>query len=107
MAMSPVDDTFMSGATDDTVRLWDLRSQNCQGVTHAHGEPCVAFDPHGLVFAIGLGRSQTVRMYDVRMFDKGPFGMIAGISNPTIAGMSVPTREPWINMEFRYVGMMN
>lgn len=30
LQMSPQDDTFLSGATDDTVRLWDLRTQNAQ-----------------------------------------------------------------------------
>lgn len=30
LEMSPQDDTFLSGATDDTVRLWDLRTQNAQ-----------------------------------------------------------------------------
>ncbi len=28
--MSPIDDTFLSGSLDKTIRLWDLRSPNCQ-----------------------------------------------------------------------------
>lgn len=30
LEMSPKDDTFLSGAEDDTVRLWDLRSSSAQ-----------------------------------------------------------------------------
>ena len=28
--MSPIDDTFLSGSLDKTIRLWDLKSPNCQ-----------------------------------------------------------------------------
>ena len=28
--MSPADDTFLTGAADDSVRLWDLRTPTCQ-----------------------------------------------------------------------------
>jgi len=34
--------------------------------------PCVAFDPHGLIFAIATDAS-TIRLYDSTNFDKGPF----------------------------------
>lgn len=30
LSMNPTDDTFLSGSLDKTIRLWDLRSQNCQ-----------------------------------------------------------------------------
>ena len=30
LSMSPVDDTFISGSLDKTIRIWDLRAQNCQ-----------------------------------------------------------------------------
>lgn len=37
LCMSPIDDAFLSGALDRTVRLWDLRSQNC------HASSCSIF----------------------------------------------------------------
>ena len=30
LKMSPVNDMFLSGSLDRTLRLWDLRSPNCQ-----------------------------------------------------------------------------
>lgn len=30
LCTSPVDDTFLSGSLDKSLRLWDLRSPNCQ-----------------------------------------------------------------------------
>jgi COMPASS component SWD2 len=36
------------------------------------GRPTIAFDPSGLTFAVGLN-SNTIKIYDVKTFDKGPF----------------------------------
>ena len=47
LQMSPVDDTFMSGSLDNTVRLWDLRSPTCAGLMNVNGKPVCAFDPEG------------------------------------------------------------
>ncbi|XP_067683543.1 WD repeat-containing protein 82-like [Haliotis asinina] len=72
--MSPIDDTFLSGSMDKTIRLWDLRSQNCQGLMNLSGRPVAAFDPEGLIFAAGIN-SECVKLYDLRSFDKGPFNV--------------------------------
>ena len=70
--MSPIDDTFMSGSLDNTVRLWDLRSPTCSGVMNVNGKPVCAFDPEGLLFSVGVG-SELVKLYDLRQYDSGPF----------------------------------
>lgn len=72
LCMSPVDDTFLSGSLDKTIRLWDLRSPNCQGLMHLLSRPVANFDPEGLIFAVGIN-SESVKLYDLRSFDKGPF----------------------------------
>ncbi|XP_026162300.1 WD repeat-containing protein 82-like [Mastacembelus armatus] len=72
LSMSPVDDMFISGSLDKTIRIWDLRSPNCQGLTNPLGKPVCSFDPDGLIFAAGV-ESQAIKLYDLRAFDKGPF----------------------------------
>ncbi|XP_064857787.1 WD repeat-containing protein 82-like isoform X2 [Oncorhynchus nerka] len=72
LSMSPVDDTFISGSLDMTIRLWDLRSPNCQGLTNPLGKPVCSYDPEGLIFAAGVD-SEAIKLYDLRSFDKGPF----------------------------------
>ena len=72
LCMSPTDDSFLSGSLDKSIRLWDLRSPNCQGLMQLAGRPVAAFDPEGLIFAAGIN-SESVKLYDLRSFDKGPF----------------------------------
>lgn len=72
LMMSPINDMFLSGSLDKTIRLWDLRSPNCQGVMHLNGRPVASFDPEGLIFAAGID-SRQLKLYDLRSFDKGPF----------------------------------
>ncbi|KAJ3067906.1 hypothetical protein HK102_007308, partial [Quaeritorhiza haematococci] len=73
LEMSPLDDQFLSGAHDDSVRLWDLRTPTCAGVLSIQGlgRPCVAFDQGGIIFAVGTQKA--IRLYDIKNFEKGPF----------------------------------
>ncbi|CAI2351175.1 unnamed protein product [Caenorhabditis sp. 36 PRJEB53466] len=70
--VSPMDDMFLSVAEDKTIRLWDLKTHNCIGLMNLAATPIATFDPEGLLFAAGLDNN-TVKLYDLRSFDKGPF----------------------------------
>ncbi|KAH0948860.1 hypothetical protein HN011_000202 [Eciton burchellii] len=72
LCISPIEDTFLSGSLDKSLRLWDLRSPNCHGVMNVSGRPVAAYDPEGLIFAAGVN-SESIKLYDLRSFDKGPF----------------------------------
>lgn len=45
------------------------------------GRPVAAFDPEGLIFAVGIS-SESVKLYDLRSFDKGPFSSFKFPGNP-------------------------
>ena len=72
LAVSPVNDAFLSGSHDGTVRLWDLRVAACQGVLHRRGRPSAAYDPQGLIFAVACAGGE-IKLFDSRAFDKGAF----------------------------------
>lgn len=72
LCMSPIDDKFLSGSLDQTIRLWDLRHPVCLGLMQLPGRPVANFDPEGLIFAAGIS-SDTIKLYDLRSFEKGPF----------------------------------
>eukprot|EP00824_Muranothrix_gubernata_P009474 TRINITY_DN22080_c0_g1_i1.p1 TRINITY_DN22080_c0_g1~~TRINITY_DN22080_c0_g1_i1.p1 ORF type:complete len:315 (-),score=63.21 TRINITY_DN22080_c0_g1_i1:10-954(-) len=71
LEMSMRDDLFLSGSLDQTVRLWDLKTNVCQGLLRVNGQPAVGIDPQGLVFAVAA--SNAVNLFDIRAHDKGPF----------------------------------
>ncbi|KAL6140281.1 hypothetical protein ACLB2K_058581 [Fragaria x ananassa] len=70
--MSPINDSFMSGSLDHSVRIWDLRVNTCQGILHLRGRPTVAYDQQGLVFAVAM-EGGAIKLFDSRSYDKGPF----------------------------------
>jgi len=74
MAMNPSNDTFASGSMDGTIRFWDLKSNQCQGLLRwgEKGRPCVAYDPSGVIFGGGFSKNQ-IKLFDVRAYEKGPF----------------------------------
>ncbi len=76
LALSPKNDWFLSAALDDTVRLWDLRINACQGLLRRAGRSAVQFDPLGVVFAVGAA-ANSIKLFDAKMFDQGPFMTIA------------------------------
>lgn len=96
--MSPVDDLVLSGSLDKTIRIWDLRSPNCQGLMQLPGRPCAAFDPEGLIFAAGIN-NESVKLYDLRSFDKGPFANFRVHRSATEAALSGADAE-WTSLKF-------
>lgn len=72
LSTSPGGNSFLSGSMDHTVRLWDLNSSHSQAVMRSSGPTIAAHDPEGIIFAAGVD-SETVKLYDLRSFEKGPF----------------------------------
>ncbi|KAH9258788.1 hypothetical protein BASA81_002852 [Batrachochytrium salamandrivorans] len=101
LVMSPQDDSILSASLDDTVRFWDLRSPNCQGLMHTDGgNPCLAFDQGGYIFAVGLGSSK-ILLYDIKEYYKGPFNTFT-IKDPIVGDYLAE----WSHMSFSNDGKL-
>jgi COMPASS component SWD2 len=72
VVMSPVDDTFMTCSADRSVRMWDLRTNECKGVVSVKGTPVCAYDPEGVVFGVATFHND-INLYDSRSYANGPF----------------------------------
>lgn len=68
LAISPVDDMFLSAAKDDTARIWDVRSNQCAGLLRTKGCPRVAFDPEGVCFGVAYTESKAAQ-HHIKLFD--------------------------------------
>lgn len=71
--MSPLNDTFISASYDESIRLWDLRSSKAQAIIPSVVPNCIAYDPSGLVIALGNPESMELALYNLRQLNKGPF----------------------------------
>ncbi|CAH1756917.1 11951_t:CDS:2 [Entrophospora sp. SA101] len=109
LEMSPKDDLFISGAKDEDVRLWDLKSGSCVGhLEFSSGTPCLSYDPSGLVFAVGLqSLENSVRLYDVRKYEQGPFALFNFSDNffAPSAYPNSPELPEWTGLKFSDNGL--
>lgn len=95
LEVSPIDDGFMSGSVDKTVRLWDLRTPTCRGLLSLPCPPIVAYDSTGMVFAVAVGNFSRILLYDQANFDKAPFLTIE-LEDRTLSKDSFPPRPIFI-----------
>ncbi|KAJ3370049.1 member of Set1p complex, histone methyl transferase [Kappamyces sp. JEL0680] len=98
LELSPINDTFMSASLDHTVRMWDLNVKDAVGIIETGNEtnPLLAYDPSGLVFALGLGNN-SIRMYNLGSPGSAPF-----LSQPVADPLAPPGSPPaeWTKMSF-------
>ncbi|KAF8212530.1 WD40-repeat-containing domain protein [Mycena galopus ATCC 62051] len=92
LEVSPVDDGFMSGSQDRTVRLWDLRAPTCRGLLSVPSTPVIAYDSTGVVFAVAVNHYSRILLYDQANFDKAPF-LVITLDDPTLGLVSFPPRQ--------------
>jgi COMPASS component SWD2 len=95
--VSPCEDVFLSSSLDGTVKLWDLQSQTPVGNLDIGLSCLVAFDPQGIVFAVGNKYTNTIDLYDIKTFDKEPF---LTIRPPKVAD------QIWTKIEFSNNGKL-
>ncbi|CAG8509666.1 6766_t:CDS:2 [Funneliformis mosseae] len=104
LEMSPVSDQFASGAVNEGVRLWDLRTPTFLGfINIENGRPCIAYDPSGIVLAIGLqSHDNVIKLFDIRKFDQAPFTTLNVIDNYALPSSHPrpPTQPEWTSIKF-------
>jgi COMPASS component SWD2 len=103
LAMSPVDDCFLSSSADRAVCLWSLASPApVARLTLPEGavNPKVAYTHDGLLFGVMVKNTATgsncIRLFDARSYDKGPFQQLRPSSQRLERALktSNPSLEP-------------
>lgn len=101
LELSPNDDTIISAAHDNTVRLWDLKSPTCQGLLHVPAPSLATFDPTGQIFTVTSHDTGAIMLYDLRNYDKEPFSTWTLADDAFLSKFSYPPRMPqWTKIEF-------
>ncbi|ODV77502.1 member of Set1p complex, histone methyl transferase [Suhomyces tanzawaensis NRRL Y-17324] len=93
--VNPLENTFLSTGYDHTVKMWDLKSSAPIGNLDIGMESVLAYDPQGLVFAVGCSSSGQISLYNTAYFDKGPFLRV-----------NVPVTTSWNKLEFSNNGKL-
>ncbi|KAG2336229.1 WD40 repeat-like protein [Suillus weaverae] len=78
---------FMSGSVDKMVRLWDLCTPTCCGLSNLPTSPIIAYDSSGLVFTVGVNHYSQILLYDQANYDKDPFLTIT-LEDPCFSQLS-------------------
>lgn len=104
LEVDPLHDLFMSSSVDRTVKLWDFRAATPVGNLNLGQRSVTAFDPQGIVFAVGLypnpkenGSTGTIHFYDIKSFDKLPF---------LSTEIPISTPQTWTKLEFSNNGKL-
>lgn len=100
LAMHPGNDNFISCSQDNTVRLWDTQSKNCQAQLNLRLPTLAAYDPSGAVFAVACPASASVLLYDVRNYDKAPFQIIDLLEQGNAIDPTPNLIKGWTKLEF-------
>jgi COMPASS component SWD2 len=76
LSLSPRNDTFISAGRDGTIRMWDLRTPNCQAILNADSYAlCASIDGQGVMFGAAFSPS-TIKFFDFRSLTQGAFTVI-------------------------------
>ncbi|OBA21397.1 WD40 repeat-like protein, partial [Metschnikowia bicuspidata var. bicuspidata NRRL YB-4993] len=100
LEMNPVSRTFLSAAADHTVKTWDLRALQPLGSVGTARAAQVAFDPHGVVFAVAeapqpAAEPGCVALYSTAACDRGPFLRVL---------LAAASPDAWTRAEFSNTG---
>lgn len=95
LEMSPIDDQFISAASDNTIRVWDLRSNpaSCIAQIDTASQCTLAYEPSGIIFG-ALCSPNIVKLFDARSLEQ-PFASfgIAPFENSS-------SSMDWSNLQF-------
>jgi COMPASS component SWD2 len=100
LEVSPTDDTFITGAQDKTIRVWDLRCEPQTAVAivqNLPSQPKLAYDPSGLIFACATSNN-LVKLFDARQLDQ-PFAAFR-----VVGPEGNVDRLQWSNVQFSFDG---